>query len=229
MTSSRILIVLTSHKELGDTGKPTGFWLEEFAAPYYTFVDAGVVVTLASIQGGQPPIDPKSHQDGAQTEITQRFLADEKAQASLAETMLVSEASADDYDAIFLAGGHGTMWDFPTSTALIRLIEAFDKSKKVIAAVCHAPAALVSVTTPSNKPLVKGKTVTAFTDNEERGVELEEVVPFMLESRLRELGAHFEGGEDWAAHIQKDGHLITGQNPASSEPAAKAVLLALSE
>ena len=227
MTTPRILIVLTSHKELGDTGKPTGFWLEEFAAPYYAFVDAGAAVTLASIQGGAPPVDPKSDQAEAQTEITQRFLADEKAKDALSKTIPVSEADAGDYEAIFLPGGHGTMWDFPTSSALTNLIEAFDEEEKVIAAVCHAPAAWVSMKTASGQPLVKGKAITAFTDSEERGVALEEVVPFMLESRLRELGAYFEIGEDWAAYITQDRHLITGQNPASSGPAAEAVLAAL--
>ena len=229
MTSSRILIVLTSHKELGDTGKPTGFWLEEFAAPYYTFVDAGAAVTLASIQGGQPPIDPKSYGDDAQTETTLRYFADEQTKEALANTIPVNEADAGDYDAIFLPGGHGTMWDFPSSSALVNLIEAFDKEAKIIAAVCHAPAALVSVKAASGEPMVKGKAVTAFTDSEERGVELEEVVPFMLESRLRELGAIFDGGEDWASHVITAGHLITGQNPASSEPAAKTVLSLLSK
>ncbi len=227
MTTPRILMVLTSHKELGNTGKPTGFWLEEFAAPYYAFVDAGAAVTLASIQGGEPPIDPKSYQEDSQTETTKRFLADEHAKDALSKTLPVSEADAGDYDAIFLPGGHGTMWDFPSSSALTNLIEAFDEEEKVIAAVCHAPAALVSVKAASGEPLVKGRTVTAFTDSEEREVALEEVVPFMLETRLRELGAKFEKGEDWAAYTTQDGYLITGQNPASSELAAKAVLAAL--
>ena len=229
MTSPRILIVLTSHKELGNTGKPTGFWLEEFAAPYYTFVDAGAAVTLSSIQGGQPPIDPKSYQEDAQTETTKRFFADEQAKEALANTIPLDEAEAGDYDAIFLPGGHGTMWDFPTSSALANLIEAFDEDEKIIAAECKAQAALVSLNSASGDPLVKGRTVTAFTDSEERGVELEEVVPFMLESRLRELGAKFDGGADWASRVITDGNLITGQNPASSEPAAKAVISALSK
>jgi len=228
MTAPRILMVLTSHNQLGDTGKPTGFWLEEFAAPYYTFIDAGAKVTLASIQGGEPPIDPKSDEDDAQTETTQRFLADTAAKQALANTMAIADADAGDYDAIFLPGGHGTMWDFPTSTTLKHLIEAFDEDEKIIAAVCHAPAALVTVNKATGEPLVKGKVVTAFTDSEERAVALETVVPFMLETRLRELGATFEGGADWAARVRRDGHLITGQNPASSEPAAKAVLEAIS-
>ncbi|MEM8810816.1 MAG: type 1 glutamine amidotransferase domain-containing protein [Cyanobacteria bacterium P01_G01_bin.38] len=227
MSEPRILIVLTSHAQLGDTGHPTGFWLEELASPYYAFVDAGAAVTLASIKGGEPPLDPKSYQDDAQTDTTRRFWADTEAKAALANTMPVSEAKTDDYDAIFLPGGHGTMWDFPVSTALTKLIEAFDQEEKIIAAVCHAPAALVSVKTVAGEPLVKGKVVTAFTDSEERAVELDAVVPFLLETRLRELGAKFESGADWAPITQQDGHLITGQNPASSEPAAKAVLAAL--
>lgn len=227
MSTPGILMVLTSHNQLGDTGKPTGFWLEEFAGPYYTFVDAGATVTLASIQGGQPPIDPKSYAEDAQTEMTRRFLADTAEKEALANTLAIAKADAGDYNAIFLTGGHGTMWDFPTSRALTNLIEAFDEEEKLIAAVCHAPAALVTVKTASGEPLVKGKIVTAFTDSEERGVGLETVVPFMLETRLRELGATFEGDQDWVAHIRQDSNLITGQNPASSEPAARAVLEAI--
>ncbi|MEM8504392.1 MAG: type 1 glutamine amidotransferase domain-containing protein [Cyanobacteria bacterium P01_D01_bin.1] len=227
MSTPRILMVLTSHNQLGDTSQPTGFWLEEFAGPYYTFVDAGATVTLASIQGGQPPIDPKSYAEDAQTETTRRFLVDTAAKEALANTLAIAKADAGDYDAVFLPGGHGTMWDFPTSPALTNLIEAFDEEEKLIAAVCHAPAALVTVKTASGEPLVKNKVVTAFTDSEERAVELETVVPFMLETRLRELGATFEGDQDWAAHVRQDGNLITGQNPASSEPAARAVLEAI--
>ena len=227
MATPQILMVLTSHNELGETGKPTGFWLEEFAAPYYAFIDGGAEVTLASIQGGQPPIDPKSDQEDAQTETTHRFKSDDTAQARLASTIPIDQVSADDYDAIFLPGGHGTMWDFPTNKTLTQLIESFEEKKKIISAVCHAPAALVSVKATSGEPLVNGKTITAFTDSEEKGVGLEEVVPFMLESRLRELGGNFKTGEDWGAHVETDGRLITGQNPASSEPAAKAVLQAI--
>ncbi len=227
MTNPRILIVLTSHDTLGETGQPTGFWLEEFAAPYYAFVDAGAAVTLASIQGGQPPIDPKSNTDESQTDATQRFLGDAIAKEALAQTHAIDQVKAEDYDAIFLPGGHGTMWDFPTSEALTQLIESFNKADKVVAAVCHAPAALVTVNDRSGEPLVKGKTVTAFTNREESAVDLETVVPFLLETRLRELGATFEAGADWGAHVQRDGLLITGQNPASSEPAAQAVMDAL--
>ena len=224
MAAPRILIVLTSHDTLGNTGKPTGFWLEEFAAPYYVFSDAGATVTLASIQGGQPPIDPKSHDESAQTEATLRFQKDTAAQKNLAQTLAIADTNASDYDAIFLAGGHGTMWDFPNSSALISLIETFDQDKKAIAAVCHAPAGLVAVKTASGEPLVQGKRVTAFSNSEEKAVELEEVVPFLPETRLQELGGLYASGDDWTAFIQQDGHLITGQNPASSEPAAEAVL-----
>jgi putative intracellular protease/amidase len=227
MQTPRILIVLTSHDTMGDTDKKTGFWLEEFTSPYYIFRDAGAVVTLASIQGGQAPIDARSLGEEAQTETTRRFLADDAAQQALASTFPVAEASADNYDALFLSGGHGTMWDFPESKELTALIEAFDQAGKVISAVCHAPAALVPAKTANGAPLVKGKPVTAFTDSEERAVQLEAVVPFMLETRLRELGADFKGGPDFAPLVQQTGNLITGQNPPSSEPAAKAVLAAL--
>lgn len=220
----RILIVITSHDRLGDTGQKTGFWLEELASPYYVFVDAGAEVTLASIQGGEPPLDPKSHLPESQTESTQRFMADEVAKTGLKNTLAIADAKVEDYDAIFLPGGHGTMWDFPTSSRLKQLIEEFDRAEKAIAAVCHAPAALVSVTSASGEPLVKDRTITAFTDSEERAVQLEEVVPFLLETRLRELGSNFQVAADFEPHVQEDGLLITGQNPASSELAAKRVL-----
>ena len=228
MTSeNHVLMLLTSHDVLGQTGQPTGFWLEEFATPYYIFLDAKVKVTLASIQGGQPPIDPKSNEVDSQTESTQRFKTDAIAQKALAETLSVQEVKAVDYDAIFLPGGHGTMWDFAESDDLRQLIETFNKLDKVVAAVCHAPAALVNVKGTSGEPIVKGKMVTSFTDSEEKGVQLESVVPFMLESRLRELGANFIGADDWAAHVRQDGNLITGQNPASSADTAKAVIEAI--
>ena len=227
MSNPRILIVLTSHDQLGDTGQTTGFWLEELANPYYIFLDAGAAVTLASIQGGQAPLDPKSHLDESQTDDTKRFLADSAAQNLLANTIAIEQVDADDYDAVFLPGGHGTMWDFATSSTLSNLIEAFDQEEKIIAAVCHAPAGLVTVKTASGEPLVKGKSVTAFTNSEEKAVELDTVVPFLLETRLRELGAKFESGPDCGPLAKQDGNLITGQNPASSEVAAKAVLAAL--
>ena len=220
----RILIVITSHAQLGDTGEKTGFWLEELASPYYVFVDAGAEVTLASIQGGLPPVDPKSDLPDSQTESTRRFLADQKAMGQLRETVAIAHLNASDYDAIFLPGGHGTMWDFPTSADLTRLIESFDQQQKVIAAVCHAPAALVPVKTQAGEPLVNGRLVTGFTNSEEKAVQLEAVVPFLLETRLGELGGNFQAAADFAAHVQQDGNLITGQNPASSGPAAEKVL-----
>ena len=227
MSKSRILIVLTSHDQLGNTGQTTGFWLEELACPYYSFVDAGATVTLASIKGGQAPLDPKSHLEESQTEDTRRFLADSAAQDALANTIAIDQVDAGDYDAIFMPGGHGTMWDFATSSTLSHLIEAFDEEEKIIAAVCHAPAGLVNVKTASGDPLVKGKVVTAFSNSEEKAVELDVVVPFLLETRLRELGAKFDAGPDWGPLAKQDGNLITGQNPDSSKPAAQAVLAAL--
>ena len=224
MFNPHVLMVLTSHNRLGDTGELTGFWLEEFAAPYYAFVDAGAQVTLASIQGGQPPIDPKSDGEDAQTDATQRFRDDAIAQEALSQTQPIDQLQSEAYDAIFLPGGHGTMWDFPVSSALTQLIESFNKEGKVIAAVCHAPAALVNVKDLAGSPLVQGKSVTAFTNSEEAGVQLEAIVPFLLESKLRDLGAAFKGAADWSAHVETDGMLITGQNPASSEPTAQAVI-----
>jgi putative intracellular protease/amidase len=227
MANPRILIVLTSHDQLGDTGHATGFWLEELACPYYTFVDAGAAVTLVSIKGGKAPLDPKSRLEESQTDDTKQFLADDAAQKALANTLTIDQVDAGDYDAIFLTGGHGTMWDFATSSTLSNLIEAFDEEEQIIAAVCHAPAGLVNVKTATSEPLVKGKLVTSFSNSEEKAVELDTVVPFLLETRLRELGAVFESGPDWGAFAKQDGNLITGQNPASSELAAKAVLAAL--
>jgi putative intracellular protease/amidase len=226
-TMPRILIVITSHAQLGGTGMQTGFWLEELASPYYIFVDAGAQVTLASILGGQPPLDPKSSLPDSQTESTHRFMADEQAKAQLQNTTAIATVNAEDYDAIFLPGGHGTMWDFPTSADLTRLLETFDRQQKVIAAVCHAPAAFVPVQGQSGEPLVKGRVVTGFTDSEEKAVQLEQVVPFLLETKLRELGGDFQLAADFTPHVQQDGRLITGQNPASSGPAAEKVLQAL--
>ena len=228
MTSPRILIVLTSHDQMGDTDNKTGFWLEEFASPYYVFVDAGAEVTLASIQGGLPPVDPKSNLPEWETEKTRRFDSDTEANQKLQNTLAVAELDAGNYDAIFLPGGHGPMWDFSQSTTLANLIEAFDEEEKVIAAVCHAPAALVMVKTSNNVPSVKGRRLTSFTDSEERTMELEKIVPFLLETRLRELGADFKKSEDFQSFIVRDGNLITGQNPASSAAAAEEVLNALS-
>lgn len=228
MSKPRILIVLTSHNQLGNTGKETGFWLEELANPYYVFVDAGAEVTLASIKGSLPPVDPKSDSSEQESESALRFKADTEANAKLRSTLAITEVNADNYNTIFLPGGHGTMWDFPDNTTLINLIEAFNQQEKLIAAVCHAPAALVNVKS-AGVPLVKGRLVTAFTDNEERAVQLEHVVPFLLETRLRELGARFQGGADFQPLVHQDGNLITGQNPASSGPAAEETLKVLSK
>jgi putative intracellular protease/amidase len=223
----RVLIVITSHGQLGDTGEKTGFWLEELAAPYYVFIDGGAQVTLASIQGGQPPLDPKSNAPDSQTEATKRFTADEQAMAQLQNTVAIADVSADNYDAIFLPGGHGTMWDFPKNVVLTQLLETFDRQQKVLAAVCHAPAALVPVKQSSGESIVKGRTITGFTNSEEKAVQLDAVVPFLLETRLSELGGQFQAVADFAPHVEQDGNLITGQNPASSGPAAEQVLKAL--
>jgi putative intracellular protease/amidase len=220
----RILIVLTSHDRLGDTGKKTGFWLEEFAAPYYVLKDAGAVITLASPKGGQPPLDPKSDLPENQTELTKRFRKDPAAQAELANTKKLSEVSADDFDAVFYPGGHGPMWDMPDNATSMALIEAFVKADKPIAAVCHAPAALVNVRGQDGEYLVKGKLVTGFSDTEEEAVGLTAVVPFRLEDRLKERGGIYRKAANWAPCVQVDGKMVTGQNPASSGPVAAELL-----
>jgi putative intracellular protease/amidase len=219
-----ILMVLTSHDQLGDTGKKTGFWLEEFASPYYVLRDAGAEITLASPKGGQPPIDPKSELPEWQTEATRRFQADPAAQKLLANTKKLSDISADDFDATFYPGGHGPMWDLADNAASIALLASFLAADKCVAGVCHGPAAFVNVRRPDGKWMVEGKHVTAFTNTEERAVGLEKVVPFLLEDRLKERGALFSKGPDFASYIQVDGKLVTGQNPASSAPAAEALL-----
>ena len=220
----KILIVLTSHDQLGDTGKKTGFWLEEFAAPYYVLKDAGAAITLASPKGGLPPIDPKSDIPENQTELTKRFSADQAAQAELANTKKIADLSANDFEAIFYPGGHGPMWDMPDNVISIALIEAFVKADKPVGAVCHAPAALVNVRRKDGEYLVKGKRVTGFTNAEEEAVGLTSVVPFLLEDRLKQRGGVYSNGANWAPYVQVDGKLVTGQNPASSEPAAKELL-----
>ena len=220
----RILIVLTSHDKLGDTGKKTGFWLEEFAAPYYLLKDAGAAITLASPKGGQPPLDPKSDLPENLTESTKRFRTDNAAQAELANTKKLAEVSAEDFDAIFYPGGHGVMWDLPDNATSIALIEAFLKAGKPIGAVCHAPSAFVNVRGKDGEYLVKSKRVTGFTNAEEEAVGLTAVVPFLLEDRLKERGGVYSKGANWTPYVQVDGKLVTGQNPASSEPAAKALL-----
>ena len=220
----KILIVLTSHDQLGNTGKKTGFWLEEFAAPYYVLKDAGAAITLASPKGGQPPLDPKSDLPESLTELTKRFRKDKTAQAELANTKKLSDVSADDFDAVFYPGGHGPMWDMPDNKISIALIEAFVKADKPIGAVCHAPAALVNVRGKDGEYLVKSKHVTGFTNAEEEVVGLSNVVPFLLEDRLKERGGLYSKGADWAPYVQVDGKLVTGQNPASSRPAAQELL-----
>ena len=220
----KILIVLTSHDKLGDTGKPTGFWLEEFAAPYYVFKDAGAEIVLASPKGGQPPLDPKSDAPDAQTEMTKRFKNDAEGQALLANTHKLDEVSAEDFDAVFYPGGHGPLWDLTGNAKSIALIESFIQARKPVAAVCHAPAALVQVRSADGEYLVKGKQVTGFTNTEEEGVQLTEVVPFLLEDKLKEIGGDYSKGPDWASYVRVDGLLVTGQNPASSEEAARELL-----
>jgi len=222
----KILIVLTSHNQLGDTGKPTGFWLEEFTAPYYVFKDAGAEVTLASPKGGQPPIDPKSDEPGNQTETMERFKKDPATQKVLANTVKLADVKAQDYDTIFYSGGHGPMWDLVNDKNSIALIESFYNAGKPVAAVCHAPAVLQKVTY-QGQPIVKGKRVTGFSNSEEEAVGLTKVVPFLVEDELKRLGGHFEKGADWGVFTIVDGHLITGQNPASSGPAAKELLKVL--
>lgn len=220
----KILMVLTSHDQLGDTGNKTGFWLEEFAAPYYLLADAGAVITLASPDGGQPPLDPKSDEPGFQTEATRRFKGDRDAQKALATTVKLSAVSAADYDAVFYPGGHGPMWDLTEDPHSIALIEAIYAAGKPVAAVCHGPAVLRHTKAPDGSPLVQGKSVTCFSNSEEAAVQLSDVVPFSLEDALTVNGANYSKADDWHPYAITDGNLITGQNPASSELVAKAVL-----
>jgi putative intracellular protease/amidase len=219
-----ILMVLTSHDQLGDTGKKTGFWLEEFAAPYYVFKDAGAEVTLASPKGGQPPLDPTSDAEDAQTEATRRFKSDSAAQEALSRTALLSTISADDYDAVFFPGGHGPMWDLAEDAHSAALIAAFAAKDRPIGAVCHAPAMFKNTKTPEGEPFVAGRKVTGFTNSEEEGAGLTQIVPFLLENMLTDHGALYSKGEDWSPYVVTDGKLVTGQNPASSEEAARRVL-----
>lgn len=221
----KILVVLTSHDKLGDTGLKTGFWLEELAAPYYAFKDAGAELTLASPKGGQPPLDPKSSDPASQTDATRRFEADADAKAQLAATRMLADVSVDDYDAVFYPGGHGPLWDLAEDLHSIALIERALSAGKPVATVCHAPGVLRHVKDPSTgESVVRGKRVTGFTNSEEAAVELTEVVPFLVEDMLKTNGGRFERAPDWAPHVAVDGLLITGQNPASSEPVAEALL-----
>jgi putative intracellular protease/amidase len=220
----KILMVLTSHDQLGDTGKKTGFWLEEFAAPYYALKDAGADITVVSPAGGQPPLDPKSDEPDAQTDATRRFKADADAQRVLASTGKLSEVKADDFDAVFYPGGHGPLWDLAEDRDSIALIEAMVAADKPVAAVCHAPGVLRKVKAADGSPLVKGKKVTGFTNTEEDAVGLTQVVPFLVEDMLKKNGGEYSKGADWQSYVVTDGKLVTGQNPASSEAGAEALL-----
>jgi putative intracellular protease/amidase len=224
----KILMILTSHDQLGDTGHKTGFWLEEFASPYYVFKDANADITLASPAGGQPPLDPKSDEEDFQTDATRRFKNDAAAQQALANTVKLSDVSADDYDAVFYPGGHGPLWDLSEDSNSINLIETMSAAGKPVAAVCHAPAVLKNAKNPDGSPLVEGKSVTGFSNTEEDAVQLTGVVPFLLEDELKTRGGQYTRADDWNPHIIVDGKLVTGQNPASSEEAARAVLELLS-
>ena len=224
---AKVLMVLTSHDRLGNTGKPTGFWLEEFAAPYYVLRDASVDITLASPKGGQPPVDPKSDEPGAQTPAMKRFRGDPEAQRALANTVKLSSVSADDYDAVFFPGGHGPLWDLAEDRDALALIERLHAAGRPVAAVCHGPAVLRRAKGADGAPLVKGKSVTGFSNTEEAAVGLTDVVPFLVEDALKANGGKYSRAEDWASHAVVDGNLITGQNPASSEATARALLEAL--
>ncbi len=223
----KILMVLTSHDKLGSTDHKTGFWLEEFATPYYVFKDAGATITLASPKGGQPPIDPKSEEPSSQTAATARFRADVESQAALAKTQKLSVINAADYDAVFYAGGHGPLWDLAEDTHSIALIETMYRSGKPVSAVCHAPGVFRHTRATDGSPLVKGKRVTGFSNAEEAAVHLTNVVPFLVEDVLKQSGGLYSKGPDWHPHSLTDGNLVTGQNPASSETTAKSVLALL--
>ncbi|KKX48035.1 MULTISPECIES: type 1 glutamine amidotransferase domain-containing protein [Sphingobacterium] len=225
----KVLVVLTSHDQLGDTGNKTGFWVEEFAAPYYVLADAGVNVTIASPKGGQPPIDPKSALPEFQTEATKRFDEDKELKIKLANSIPLKEISEQDYDAIFYPGGHGPLWDLTNDKTSIALIEAFWRNNKPVAAVCHAPGVLRFVKDTNGSSLVKGKKVTGFSNSEEEAVQLTNVVPFLVEDELVKLGGIYSKGEDWNSYVLKDGNLITGQNPGSSEETAKELLALLAK
>lgn len=224
----KILLVVTSHDKLGDTGNKTGFWLEELAAPYYAFVDAGAELTLASPAGGQPPLDPNSSAPDAQTDATKRFEADKEAMQVLATTHTLADINLADFDGIFYPGGHGPLWDLAEDPISIRLIEDAIAANKPVATVCHAPGVLRHVKGSDGKPLVAGRNVTGFSNSEEDAVGLTDVVPFLVEDMLKALGGHYTKGDDWSSHVEVDGLLITGQNPGSSEATAQALLKKLS-
>lgn len=224
----KVLFVLTSHEDLGDTGEKTGFWVEEFAAPYYLLKDKGVDITLASPKGGQPPIDPKSNTEDAQTPATKRYFADQETQDKLAATIKLETVSQEDYDAVFYPGGHGPLWDLAEDKNSIALIESFYANEKPVAAVCHAPAIFKNTKNEDGTPLVSGKRVTGFTNSEEDAVQLTDVVPFLVEDMLIANGGKYEKVADWSEFAVEDGLLITGQNPASSELVAEKLLHKLS-
>lgn len=223
----KVLMVLTSHDQLGNTGRKTGFWLEELAAPYYAFRDADAEITLASPKGGQPPLDPKSDEPSFQTDLTRRFNTDETAKAQLANTVQLNSVKQEDFDTVFYPGGHGPMWDLAEDPHSIKLIESFAGAGKTIALVCHAPGVLHRVKNPDGTPFVAGRTVTGFTNGEEEAVGLTKIVPFLVEDEMLKLGAIFSKVKDWGVYTVVDGRLITGQNPASSGPAAVLLIEAL--
>lgn len=220
----KILMVLTSHDELGNTGRKTGFWLEELAAPYYAFKAAGAEIVLASPNGGQPPLDPKSNEPSFQTDLTRRFEADAEATAQLASTVRLDGVSQADFDTVFYPGGHGPLWDLAEDKHSIALIESFIAAGKYVALVCHAPGVLRHVKRADGKPLVEGKNVTGFTNTEEEAVGLTKVVPFLVEDELKAKGGLYSKGADWSSYVVADGLLITGQNPGSSAEAAQLLL-----
>ncbi|MGV2872043.1 type 1 glutamine amidotransferase domain-containing protein [Colwellia sp. E150_009] len=224
MNTKKILMVLTSHADLGNTGEKTGFWIEEFASPYYTFKKAGVEITLASPLGGQPPIDPKSELDDFQTPATKKYYVDSKTQNAVANTCVLAELKADDFDAVFYPGGHGPLWDLTNNTDSIQLIEHFLATNKPIAAVCHATAAFLNVKNSAGEYAIKGKVITGFTNSEEAAVELTNVVPFLLEDELIKRGGDYQKVEDWHAFAVQDSLIISGQNPASSTLVAEKLL-----
>jgi putative intracellular protease/amidase len=225
----KILMVITSHDQLGNTGRKTGFWLEELAAPYYVFKDAGVEITLVSPKGGRPPLDPKSNEPEFRTDLTVRFEKDAAAEAQLDKTLRLDSVIQKDFDSVFYPGGHGPMWDLAEDEYSVKLIESFLAAGKPIAIVCHSTGALRHVRTPDGKPLVQGKEVTGFTNGEEEEVGLTKIVPFLVEDEMLRLGAIFSKEANWAPHVVSDGLLITGQNPHSSGPAAKTLLAALQQ
>ncbi|RKS42814.1 putative intracellular protease/amidase [Gillisia mitskevichiae] len=223
----KVLFVLTSHDELGDTGEKTGFWVEEFAAPYYNLLDKGVKITIASPKGGKAPIDPRSKADASQTEATKRYNNDKAAQNLINTTVKLESIKAEDFDAVFYPGGHGPLWDLAESKTSIALIETFNEQKKPVAFVCHAPGVLKDVKNEKGEPFVKGKNVTGFTNTEEEAVQLTKVVPFLVEDILKENGGIYTKAANWNVHVVKDGNLITGQNPASSNKVAETLFESL--